>query len=203
MTVNEKTLLRKDFFDKKMVGERLRHFRKEFLGKTLEEFSVMADSSPSFLSEIERGEKKLSLDVAYALAKNTGLNIDWLVDGDGNPSLADNVENPNERNGVVNIFERSQRLAINEVAVLREEPSKYKYTRLMALSDELKLMIESAVVEALDKRLLGEFYYSSATHGIYHAPGCELLSGESAKISSEEIRRLGFLPCEKCRPKGH
>ena len=62
------------------IGERLRGIR-EGMQMTREEFSEKIDITDSFLGQIERGERSLSVKTLKKVIKYTGVSADYLLFG--------------------------------------------------------------------------------------------------------------------------
>lgn len=62
------------------IGERLRGIR-ESMKMTREEFSEKIDITDSFLGQIERGERALSVRTLRKVVKYTGISADYLLFG--------------------------------------------------------------------------------------------------------------------------
>ena len=62
------------------IGERLRGIR-EGMHMTREEFSEKIDITDSFLGQIERGERSLSVKTLKKVVKYTGVSADYLLFG--------------------------------------------------------------------------------------------------------------------------
>ena len=62
------------------IGERLRGLRED-LKMTREEFSEKVDITDSFLGQIERGERSLSVKTLKKIVKYTGISADYLLFG--------------------------------------------------------------------------------------------------------------------------
>lgn len=62
------------------IGERLRGIR-EGMQMTREEFSEKTDITDSFLGQIERGERSLSVKTLKKVIKYTGVSADYLLFG--------------------------------------------------------------------------------------------------------------------------
>ena len=60
------------------IGERLRGIR-EGMHMTREEFSEKIDITDSFLGQIERGERSLSVKTLKKVVKYTGVSADYLL----------------------------------------------------------------------------------------------------------------------------
>lgn len=63
------------------AGVRIRQLREE-KGYTREYLSRMADISPKFLYEIEKGSKKFSAETLYRLTEALNTNADYLLFGE-------------------------------------------------------------------------------------------------------------------------
>ena len=62
------------------IGERLRGIREQ-MHMTREEFSEKIDITDSFLGQIERGERALSVKTLKKVVKYTGVSADYLLFG--------------------------------------------------------------------------------------------------------------------------
>ena len=62
------------------IGERLRSLR-ESMRMTREEFSEKIDITDSFLGQIERGERSLSVKTLKKVVRYTGISADYLLFG--------------------------------------------------------------------------------------------------------------------------
>lgn len=84
--------------DKIGIGARLKEFRTAYK-LTLKNIAEIAHTSTGYLSDIERGVTKLSIDLAISLYRNHGLNINWLLTGEGSMFINDtthhNVDHSN------------------------------------------------------------------------------------------------------------
>ena len=67
--------------DKIMIGSRVRTIR-ESMPMTREQFAELLNISVSFLSQIERGYKLMSLEKLMELSKKTGFSTDYVLFGD-------------------------------------------------------------------------------------------------------------------------
>ena len=74
------------------IGERLRGIR-EGMQMTREEFSEKKDITDSFLGQIERGERSLSVKTLKKVVKYTGVSADYLLFG--NNSQNDTIQKIN------------------------------------------------------------------------------------------------------------
>ncbi|UZW12880.1 helix-turn-helix transcriptional regulator [Clostridium pasteurianum] len=66
--------------DNKAVGERIR-IEREFLNLTRDEFSESISISNIFLSQIERGERQMSINTLIKIANKLNLSIDYIIYG--------------------------------------------------------------------------------------------------------------------------
>ncbi len=62
------------------IGNRIRRIR-ESLSMTRERFAELIDISSSFLSQIERGEKSMSVQTLMLISINTGFSCDYILFG--------------------------------------------------------------------------------------------------------------------------
>ena len=74
------------------IGERLRSIR-EGMNMTREQFSEKIDITDSFLGQIERGERSLSVKTLKKVVKYTGVSADYLLFG--NNSQNDTIQKIN------------------------------------------------------------------------------------------------------------
>lgn len=68
-----------------MIGNRIRTIR-ESLSLTREQFAELIDISSSFLSQIERGDKSMSIDTLMIISSKTGYSCDYILFGDATHS---------------------------------------------------------------------------------------------------------------------
>lgn len=64
-----------------IIGSRIRTIR-ESMSLTREQFSELIDISSSFLSQIERGDKSMSIETLMAIVSKTGFSCDYILFGD-------------------------------------------------------------------------------------------------------------------------
>ena len=75
------------------IGERLRGIR-EGMQMTREEFSEKIDITDSFLGQIERGERSLSVKTLKKVIKYTGVSADYLLFGkDSKNDIIEKINN--------------------------------------------------------------------------------------------------------------
>lgn len=67
-------------FSRPGIGQRISSIRGNL---TFQSFAVKLGVSAGFVSEIEKGVKKPSAEMLYAIAKEYGININWLLTGEG------------------------------------------------------------------------------------------------------------------------
>lgn len=65
-------------YNAKLVGTRIRNRRKNF-GLTQSQLAVRADTTEDAISEYERGERRMSLEMAVKLASILECDTDWLA----------------------------------------------------------------------------------------------------------------------------
>lgn len=77
--------------DYKSIGERIR-LERELLGISREKFAELIGLSPVYVGQIERGERKMSMDSLVNISKNLHASIDYLILGNNNitPSVDTN-----------------------------------------------------------------------------------------------------------------
>lgn len=68
-----------------IIGNRIRNIR-ESLSLTREQFSELIDISSSFLSQIERGDKSMSIETLMIISSKTGFSCDYILFGDNSKS---------------------------------------------------------------------------------------------------------------------
>ena len=68
-----------------IIGNRIRGIR-ESLSLTREQFSELIDISSSFLSQIERGDKSMSIQTLMIISSKTGYSCDYILFGDSTQS---------------------------------------------------------------------------------------------------------------------
>lgn len=64
-----------------LIGSRIRTIR-ESMSMTREQFSELIDISSSFLSQIERGDKSMSIETLMLISTKTGYSCDYILFGD-------------------------------------------------------------------------------------------------------------------------
>ncbi len=69
--------------DNIMIGSRIRNIR-ESMSLTREQFSELIDISPSFLSQLERGDKSMSIETLMLISLKSGFSCDYVLFGDTN-----------------------------------------------------------------------------------------------------------------------
>lgn len=67
--------------DNIIIGNRIRTIR-ESISLTREQFSELIDISSSFLSQIERGDKSMSIETLMIISSKTGYSCDYILFGD-------------------------------------------------------------------------------------------------------------------------
>ena len=73
--------------DDLIIGTRIRKIREK-MNLTREQFSELIDISPSFLSQIERGEKSMSIETLMMITLKSGYSCDYILFGDNSKSTA-------------------------------------------------------------------------------------------------------------------
>ena len=71
------------------IGKRIRTIR-ETMNLTKSSFSEKINISETFLSQIERGEKSVSLNTLLSICNNTGFSADYILFGETNTSSISN-----------------------------------------------------------------------------------------------------------------
>lgn len=64
--------------DYKLVGKKIKNKRKE-LGYSQESLAELCNISTSYLGHIERGSRRLSMDIAVKLAHYLNVSLDYLL----------------------------------------------------------------------------------------------------------------------------
>lgn len=90
-----------DNIDRKSVGNRIKTGREQ-MGLTRDQFAEMIDLSISFFTQIERGEKLMSVQSLVKIALKLNLSLDYLIWGDSSidvnkNSLIDNINNASKK----------------------------------------------------------------------------------------------------------
>ena len=67
--------------DRIMIGSRIRSIR-ESMPMTREQFAELINVSVSFLSQIERGNKLMSIEKLMEISSKTGFSTDYVLFGD-------------------------------------------------------------------------------------------------------------------------
>ncbi len=97
--MNKKKKEEYNFFDLEETGKRLRSFRRS-LDLTLAQLAEQAGLSVGIISETESGRNKPSPTLMYTLHRLYGLNLHWLLTGQGEPVVKkENQEPPKDENG--------------------------------------------------------------------------------------------------------
>jgi len=116
-------------------GSKIKEFRKE-RGLTLIQLAEKAGISPSFLSGIERGVKKASINVLNKLSASVNIPVSYLV-SENNPSAQDDGQR-------IKLIRNSRGLTIEELAEISDLPSSViteyeEGSRKLSLPDMEKL----------------------------------------------------------------
>lgn len=64
----------------KEIGKRIRNEREK-LDLTREKFAELLDLSPNFVGQIERGEKKMSLETLVNISDCVRVSVDYIIKG--------------------------------------------------------------------------------------------------------------------------
>ena len=96
--------------DYKQIGYRIRVERKK-LNLTREKFAEIVDLSINYLGQIERGEKKFSVETIVKIANSLHIPLDYLIFGD---SDADCQAQQNE------ILNLTKRCSKNELVLIAD-----------------------------------------------------------------------------------
>lgn len=65
---------------RKLLGDKVRICRKQ-AKLTQEKLAELADLHTNYIGEVERGEKTISVDALFRIAKGVGVRVSDLVDG--------------------------------------------------------------------------------------------------------------------------
>ena len=99
--------------DKKDLGVRIRNLRKE-ANYTQEELAELADMSPVYLGEVERGQKSIGVDKFINIIKALGVSADYVLCNEllsGKPYIFDDITqkleklDPKQRKTVLDIID--------------------------------------------------------------------------------------------------
>jgi len=99
--------------DKKDLGVRIRNLRKE-ANYTQEELAELADMSPVYLGEVERGQKSIGVDKFINIIKALGVSADYVLCNElpsGKPYVFDDITqkleklDPKQRKTVLDIID--------------------------------------------------------------------------------------------------
>jgi len=99
--------------DKIDFGKRLKYLRKK-ANYTQEELAELADISPTYLGEVERGKKVIGLDKFINIVKALNLSADYILCNElpsGEPYVFDEITdklkklNPKERKTAIDILD--------------------------------------------------------------------------------------------------
>lgn len=75
----------------KTVGKRLKNYRN-FRGLTQEALAEMADVHPTYLGQVERGEKNVTIESLEKIVASLGISFSQLFEGlDGREQTEDNI----------------------------------------------------------------------------------------------------------------
>lgn len=77
---NKKTTKKNNVFSREKIGTRIREIRKPLVYK---EFAKKLGVSEGFVCEIEKGVKKPSAEMLFAIAEEYDYSINWLLTGKG------------------------------------------------------------------------------------------------------------------------
>lgn len=79
------------------IGSRIRNVR-ESMNLSRSSFSEKINISEVFLSQVERGEKSISLNTLISICDNTGFSADYILFG--------NIDNSSTSNRIIRIVEQ-------------------------------------------------------------------------------------------------
>jgi transcriptional regulator with XRE-family HTH domain len=127
------------------IGERLRFYRKR-KNLTLKQMSALTGISQPTLSEVENGHYDLSGDKLGSLVRNTDIDLNWLLTGEGEMCSTPEGESAGESHldtyccvaGVGQIPSETKNLVSMAVEILASDT---KYARLLA--EQIRSLHES------------------------------------------------------------
>lgn len=93
--MNKKFVKSKVVIDTEGTGQRLKHFRNS-QKITISELSAKTGLSKGMISETETGKNKPSPNLMLALLNIYGLNLNWLLTGEGDMFVQETEGRPNE-----------------------------------------------------------------------------------------------------------
>jgi len=109
--------------DMEETGKRLKRFRISH-SITLSELAQQAGLSMAMISETEAGRNKPSPNLMLALLRLHGLNINWLLTGEGDPQIKQAADQlPRDKNGdivldIESLFWLTERVPMVKYAML-------------------------------------------------------------------------------------
>ncbi|KLU62201.1 HTH-type transcriptional regulator SinR [Peptococcaceae bacterium CEB3] len=169
-------------------GSKIREFRKE-RGLTLSQLAEKADISPSYLSGIERGVKKASLNVLNKLSGAVNIPVSYLV-GENIPGVQDDGYR-------IHLIRNARGLTVEELAEISDLPSNVitgfeEGSRKLSLPDMEKLCDALNVdVSYLLSRGKKKYKLSERLRSIREAQGMTVtLLADKAGVSPGFISQL-------------
>ncbi|MEO0582993.1 MAG: helix-turn-helix transcriptional regulator [Bacteroidota bacterium] len=123
------------------AGKRLKKFRTEVTKKTQIEFATPLDYKQPAYQSVEKGVNSITFKLLYGLIKAYGLNINWLITGEGPMFITDST-NPSEK------------MSHNDLEQLLQlvEVERDKYKEMWENAEDHIENYKSLLMEALRKR---------------------------------------------------
>lgn len=95
----------------KKIGQRIREERTK-LRLTREKFAEILDLSTNFLGQIERGEKKMSLETLVKISECLHVSVDYLLNG---PKEKPKLEAENQLQALIEICTPKEKYLITDM----------------------------------------------------------------------------------------
>lgn len=108
----------KDTIDYKAVGLRIK-LERERLGYSREKFSEMVNIAPVYLGQLERADRKMSLDTFVRVASKLHISLDYLIYGDESFDI-----NKNELIDIINNSSNRQLNVISQILTVLSQNLK-------------------------------------------------------------------------------
>lgn len=121
---------------KKEIGERLKQLRNS-LGLKQKDFAEACSTSPSFISDVEKGKSHLSINLLMALKVKFNIEYDYLLNG----------KNTEIRNSEISEYEITDNIKTNVLS--NSEKAKDEQIREL----EIKVAMLSAKLEVYEQML--------------------------------------------------
>lgn len=130
-----------------MIGERLKHLRKEN-HLSQKELAILLGTSQGYISDIEKDLKKPGTEFLLSLKRFLGVNLDWFLTGEGDVFaprgfLIAEAQDVNYRNAstagkIAKIVEGLDEEARHKVLVYAEEQKLLRQVKQRILDDKKK-----------------------------------------------------------------